>query len=49
MEYCPFDAVLKCTIEKHVLEFGFSIKKELLVEDSCLLGCDAMLFGRYYQ
>lgn len=42
MEYFRIDAALNCTIEKHIFLFDSHIKNQMLVEDSCILGCDTM-------
>lgn len=42
MEYFHIDAVLNYTIEKHIFQFDSHIKNQMLIEDSCILGCDTM-------
>ena len=42
MGYFHIDAVLNCTVVKHIFQFDSHLKNEMLVEDSCILGCDTM-------
>ena len=46
MEYFRIDAVLNCTVEKHIFQFDSHVKNQVLFEDSCILGCDIMQVGR---
>jgi len=36
--YFRIDAVLNCTVEKHIFHFDSHLKNEMLVENSCIMG-----------